>query len=117
MSANAKTKAKTKSKNVFRFTITERMVMSNTLPKEGNFTDNLIRGEIFEKIAINQKDISKHKIEVSEDGKTSFRDTGIPYEFDFTDIEQNYIWDWLKKMSDDEKLSVDLNGVYKQFNK
>lgn len=93
----------------------ERVMITQIVPKEGNFITLRLVNDLVSKIGLSAQDFEDYGI-VQEEGKTRWNEKGIiPKEFELADAESELIRKQLKKMDDENKLSMQMFTLYEKF--
>lgn len=93
----------------------ERLIITNILPVEGNFTTLVIKSDLVKKIAITQDEIKKYNIK-SDNGLITWSvESEEETDFMFTDLELGLIRECLKKLDTESKLNDETLIIYKKF--
>jgi hypothetical protein len=85
------------------------------LPKEGNIITIKVIRDLIDKLALSDIDIKECDV-VEKDGKVTWNmQGGIPKDFEFASVELDLIKMELKKLDENNKLSLDIYSVYMKF--
>ena len=95
--------------------IADRISLQQILPAQDSFENLSMRSEILDRIKFSADEIEKNKIK-TESGQITWQETN-PKEYEFHAIEEKYIGDVLKKLSDEKKLQALQVNLYKLFTK
>lgn len=99
-----------------KLSIKERLLLIPIFPETGKFEKLILKKDIVDKLALKQEDIKKYSIEeIDEKLHWKFVDGSDVEEFDFTDMETNYIKEIFTKQNEAETLHENLLEVYKQL--
>ena len=98
-----------------KLTIADRISLQQILPVQDSFENLVMRSDILERTKFTSEEIESNNIK-SEDGRISWTETE-PKEYEFHAIEEKYIGDILKKLSDEKKLQALQVNLYKLFTK
>lgn len=101
-----------------QLTLKDRLVLSNTLPMQGNFIDLICREDILKKVSIKQEEIAQFEIKVLDTGGLGWSEDKVKdttWDVEFSEAEKTYIKSTLTKLSDENKLTVDHVAIYKLF--
>lgn len=100
-----------------KLTLKDRLVLPGTFPKEGSFTQLILARDIQKKLEITQDEIKEFEIKGLETGWLVWNKKGAEEEFeiDFTELENNFIVENLKRLNDGNKLTAELLDVYQSF--
>lgn len=95
----------------------ERIILQNALPREGKFTDLIIKKGFLKKIAITTEDIEAHTIVTQDNGNITWDDKNCKEGFDIEVVvnEVIYLSKWLDTLSEQEKLPEDLFDFYEKI--
>lgn len=100
-----------------KITLLDRIMISNTLPEKGGFTDLIVRKDIIEKLRITQEEIEKFQITTKPSGQVEWEKELTPdnFDFEFTKREAQLIHGTLKDLDRVKQLSPNHLGIYNIF--
>ena len=87
--------------------------MQQILPVQDSFENLCLRAEILEKIKFSSDEIADNKI-VSANGQITWIEAEA-IEYEFHPIEEKYIGEVLKKLSEEKRLQALQTTIYKLF--
>ena len=102
-----------------KLTLKERILTVNVFPAEGSYEDLIVRKDAIEKIGLTQEEIKDFEVKTLDGGGLQWNEEGASKEFEIklSTLEKEYVKKHLKKLSDQEKLTVDLLEIYGKFDK
>lgn len=100
-----------------KITLLDRIMLSNSLPEKGAFTDLIVRKDIIAKLRITQEEIEKFQIVTKPGGGVEWEGKLTPdhFDFEFTNREVRLIHDTLKDLDRSKQLSSNHVGIYNIF--
>lgn len=100
----------------YQLTLSERLQIIEILPREGNIISLRLIHDLKQKLSPSQKEIKDYKITVIAQGQIQFSaKANIPKKMTFVPAEVELIRKQLTDLSNQNKLSVDMIGIYDIF--
>jgi hypothetical protein len=91
-------------------------MIPNILKKEGNYSQMIINKDITQKCQLTQKELKEFEIiEFGNQLRWNEKGSKASFLIEFSELELNEIREGLKKLNDENKLSVDLVPIYEIF--
>lgn len=108
---------KSKNSKTVSLGLMERLIITGILPKETNYQDLVLKGDILEKIQISQVEMSKYEMKFHENGSVTCNKQGgtSKTNYEFTKLESSFIATSLKKLEQENKLTLELKNIYETF--
>ena len=105
---------------IMKLTLKDKIILSGLLPKEGSFEKLIIINDIQKKLTLTQEEIVEYEVEtitIVEKQSIKWNEKWINAEFEieFSEIELKNISDTFLKLSEENKLTMDLLDLYKLF--
>jgi hypothetical protein len=99
-----------------KLTLLDRLMIPNILKKEGNYSQMIINKDITQKCQLTQKELKEFEIiEFGNQLRWNEKGSKASFLIEFSELELNEIREGLKKLNDENKLSVDLVPIYEIF--
>jgi hypothetical protein len=99
-----------------KLTLLDRLMIPGVLKKEGNYSQMIINKDITKKCQLTQKELKDFEItEFGPQLRWNEKGSKATFLIEFSELELNEIREGLKKINDENKLSVDLVPIYEIF--